>query len=94
MVQFYPWSDLTILWALICLVKPLQHLETKSPLDKIYLLEVHAPCFPNKIFEGSLPQTIVSELGKTVVLFKQYTFAVFGTADISLKYMTNLFSIQ
>jgi hypothetical protein len=37
----------------------IQHLETKSPLDKIYLLEVHAPCFPNKIFEGSLPQTIV-----------------------------------
>jgi hypothetical protein len=35
-------------------------LETKSPLDKIYLLEVHVPCFSNKIFEGSLPQTIVS----------------------------------
>jgi hypothetical protein len=46
-------------------------LETKGPLAKIYLLEVHVPCFPNKIFEGSLPQTIVSELGKTVVLFKQ-----------------------
>jgi uncharacterized membrane protein len=35
-------------------------LETKSPLAKIYLLEVPVPCFPNKIFEESLPQTIVS----------------------------------
>ena len=58
-VQFYPWSEF-FMGTNLSRETITTLLETKSPLDKIYLLEVHVPCFSNKIFEGSLPQTIVS----------------------------------
>ena len=50
--------------------------------------------FQTKYLKEVYPKRLFLELGKTVVFFKQYPFAVFGTADNSLKSKTNLFSIK